>query len=184
PQVKVMQAVLDPLGMPVATDVVSGERADDPLYSPCIRRVQASVGRRGLLYVGGCKMASGEAGGFTGSARGFYLCPLPQGQMAQGEVEEALEAVWSGAQALSPVWRAQQDGALERIAEGYERQVPMSLEVAGQLQRWTERRLVVRSVRQAQAAETALRARVAQAIAAGRGLDQPGSGGKTPVKGA
>src|SRR5215831_6746634 len=32
PQVKVMQAVLDPLGMPLATDVVSGERADDPLY--------------------------------------------------------------------------------------------------------------------------------------------------------
>jgi transposase len=49
PQVKVMQAVLDPLGMPLATDVVSGERADDPLYLPCMERVQASVGRRGLL---------------------------------------------------------------------------------------------------------------------------------------
>lgn len=42
PQVKVMQAVLDPLGMPLATDVVSGERADDPLYLPCMERVQAS----------------------------------------------------------------------------------------------------------------------------------------------
>ena len=31
PQGKVMQAVLDPLGMPLATDVVSGERAEDPL---------------------------------------------------------------------------------------------------------------------------------------------------------
>src|SRR2546427_696808 len=30
PQVKVMQAVLDPLGMPLATDVVSGEGADEP----------------------------------------------------------------------------------------------------------------------------------------------------------
>ena len=49
PQVKVMQAVLDPLGMPLATDVVSGERADDPLYVPCLARVQASLGRRGLL---------------------------------------------------------------------------------------------------------------------------------------
>src|SRR5437867_1292880 len=58
PQVKVMQAVLDPLGMPLATDVVSGERADDPLYVPCIERVRASVGRSGLLYVGDCKMAS------------------------------------------------------------------------------------------------------------------------------
>jgi transposase len=31
PQVKVMQAVLEPLGRPLATDVVSGERADAPL---------------------------------------------------------------------------------------------------------------------------------------------------------
>ena len=36
PQVKVMQAVLDPLGMPLATDVVSGERADDPSMSPVL----------------------------------------------------------------------------------------------------------------------------------------------------
>jgi len=47
PQGKGMQAVLDPLGMPLATDVVSGERADDPLYMPCIarcRRVWAGTG--------------------------------------------------------------------------------------------------------------------------------------------
>jgi transposase len=40
PQGKVMQAVLDPLGMPLATDVVSGERADDPLYVPRLKRVR------------------------------------------------------------------------------------------------------------------------------------------------
>ena len=49
PQIKVRQAVLEPLGMPLATDVVSGERADDPLSLPCIERVQASGGRHGLL---------------------------------------------------------------------------------------------------------------------------------------
>jgi transposase len=49
PQVKVMQAVLDPLGMPRATDVGSGERADAPLDIPCIERVQASVGQHGLF---------------------------------------------------------------------------------------------------------------------------------------
>ena len=47
PQVEVMQAVLDPLGMPLATDVVSGERADDLLSIPCIARVQASWAVRG-----------------------------------------------------------------------------------------------------------------------------------------
>src|ERR1700704_98955 len=47
PQVKVMQAVLDPLGMPLATDVVSGERADDPSMYPVLngcRRVWAGTG--------------------------------------------------------------------------------------------------------------------------------------------
>src|SRR5437867_8638339 len=51
PQVKVVPAVLDPLGMPLATDVVSGERADDPLSMPCIARVQASRGRHGRFEV-------------------------------------------------------------------------------------------------------------------------------------
>src|SRR4030095_2468921 len=58
PHVKVRQAWLDPLGLPVATDVVSGERADDPLYLPCIERVRASLDRRGLLYVGDAKMGA------------------------------------------------------------------------------------------------------------------------------
>src|SRR6516165_3890013 len=96
PQVKVMQAVLDPLGMPLATDVVSGERADDPLYMPCIERVQASVGRHGLLYVGDCKMASRATRARIAAAGDFYLCPLPQVQLAKGEFDAALEAIGSG----------------------------------------------------------------------------------------
>src|SRR6266702_3668971 len=146
PQVKVMQAVLDPLGMPLATDVVSGERADDPLSVPCIERVQESIGRRGLLYVGDCKMAARETRAFLATQGDFYLCPLPQVQLAEGELDAALEAVWRGEQSLSPVWREQHDGKPELIAEGYDYRVPMSLAVAGALQSWTERRVVVRSV--------------------------------------
>jgi transposase len=41
PHVKVMPAVLEPLGMPGATDVGAGERADAPLYGPWIKRGQA-----------------------------------------------------------------------------------------------------------------------------------------------
>ena len=63
PQVKIMVSALDPLGMPVATDVVPGQRADDPLYVPAITRVREGLGRRGLLYVGDCKMGGpGDAG--------------------------------------------------------------------------------------------------------------------------
>jgi transposase len=178
PQVKVMQAVLDPLGMPLATDVVSGERADDPLYMPCIARVQASVGRHGLLYVGDCKMASRDTRARIAVAGDFYLCPLPKMQLDEGEFDAALEAVWRGEQRLSPVKREGPHGALEVIAEGYEYAVAMSQQVGEHVQSWTERRLVVRSVRQAHAAEAALRARVAKAIAQIEALNQRGRGKK------
>ena len=176
PQVKVMQAVLDPLGMPLATDVVSGERADDPLYMPCIARVQASLGRHGLFYVGDCKMASRDTRARIATAGDFYLCPLPQVQLAEGELEAALEAVWKGEHALSAVVREGPQGQPEVIAEGYEYPVAMSQQGEGNVESWTERRLVVRSVRHAQAAEAALRARVAKARAQIEALNQRGRG--------
>jgi transposase len=178
PQVKVMQAVLDPLGMPLATDVVSGARADDPLYVPCIARVQASLGQRGLLYVGDCKMAARETRAFIAAPGDFYLCPLPQVQLAESEFAAALDAVWRGERPLSPVVRERPDGTSELIAEGYEYAVPMSQDVGGAVQSWTERRLMVRSVRHAQAAEAALRARVAKAMAQIEALNQQGRGKK------
>ena len=69
----------------MATDVVAGEHADDPLYIPCIKRVQASVGRYGLLYGGDCKMASRETRAFIATQGDFYLCPLPQLQLTENE---------------------------------------------------------------------------------------------------
>jgi transposase len=176
PQVKVMQAVLDPLGMPLATDVVAGNRADDPLYVPCIERVQASLERRGLWYVGDCKMASRETRAWMASHGASYLCPLPQVQLAEGELDAAMEALERGAVTLSPVYRASDDGEPELIAKGYERQVTMTREAKGESQGWTERRLVVRSLRHAKASEASLRPRVAQAQAQVEALNQRGRG--------
>ena len=178
PQVKVMQAVLDPLGMPLATDVVSGERADDPLYLPCIARVQASVGRPGLLYVGDCKMAARETRARIAAAGDFYLCPLPQVQLGAGELDAALEAVGKGAHVLSAVVRNGPPGEPEVIAQGYEYPVAMSHTGEDTVENWSERRLVVRSVRQAHAAEVALRTRVAEALAQLEALNQRGRGQK------
>ena len=54
----------------------------------------------------------------------------------------------------------------------------MSVEVEGKAREWTERRLVVRSVRHAEAAEAALRARVATATAQVEALNLRGRGRK------
>jgi transposase len=178
PQVKVMQAVLDPLGMPLATDVVSGERADAPLYMPCIARVQASLGRHGLFYVGDGKMASRDTRARIAAAGDYSLCPLPQVQLAEGEFDAALEAVCHGEHARSAVRRQGPQGDPEVIAEGYEYPVAMSPQGDSTVENGTERRLVVRSMRQAQAAEAALRARVAKALAQIEALNQCGRGKK------
>lgn len=42
-QVKIMLSTLDPLGMPIATEILSGEKADDPLYIPAIERVRPTA---------------------------------------------------------------------------------------------------------------------------------------------
>src|SRR5829696_3118961 len=44
PQFKIAAAALDPLGMPLATTVVPGNTADDPLYVPAILAVRQSLG--------------------------------------------------------------------------------------------------------------------------------------------
>jgi len=57
-QYKLMLASLDPMGLPLAMDVVSGERADDPLYLPCYRRVKQVLSESGVLVVGDSKMSA------------------------------------------------------------------------------------------------------------------------------
>ena len=58
PQLKVMLSALDPLGLPLVTQVVAGKAADDPLYIPAIQQVSQSLPEHGVLYVGDCKMAA------------------------------------------------------------------------------------------------------------------------------
>jgi hypothetical protein len=99
-------------------------------------------------------------------------------QRDEGEGDAALAAVRHGAPVLSSVMRASPQGQREVSAEGDEYPVAMCLKVEGPVERWTERRLVGRSVRQAQAAAAALRARVAQAMAQIEALKQRGRGKK------
>jgi hypothetical protein len=54
------------------------------------------------------------------AAEDVYLCPLPQVQLAEGERDAALEALWRGAHVLSSVVREGPKGQPELIAEGYE----------------------------------------------------------------
>jgi transposase len=178
PQLKVMMSALDPMGLPLATQVVSGERADDPLYIPAIQQVSASLDEPGLLYVGDCKMAALATRAFIQSNQDYYLCPLSEKQLPVETLETYLQPVWSGKQAPTPLQRENAAGQLEDIAEGYEQTVVLNAAVDGQLVTWTERHLIVRSFQHAQASEKALRTRLTKAHAALLGLNQHQHGKK------
>ena len=58
PQFKVMLSTLDPMGLPIATLVLSGKETDDGLYVPAVIRSRHALGCGGRLYVGDSKMSA------------------------------------------------------------------------------------------------------------------------------
>jgi transposase len=163
PQVKVMLSSLDPLGMPVVTQVVSGQRADDPLYVPAITQVRQGLSRRGLLYVGDSKMGALATRAFVQSGGDYYLCPLGLVQVPAEVLQRYLEPVWTEQQALTPVYRQREEGSQEKIAEGFERMEELTAQVDGETVTWTERRLIIRSSSLAKKAIRGLHTRLAHA---------------------
>ncbi len=180
PQVKINLSVLDPLGLPLTTTVVSGERADDPLYVPEIKRVQKSLGRRGVTYIGDCKMGALETRAYVVMSHDYYLCPLSGVQVNPQELVELLRPVWNQQQPLTAVYRPQDmpEAELEQIAEGYEYTVGLEGQVEGQKIPWAERRLVIRSLKLAHSQAQALRKRVEKALGAVAALNKQGQGKK------
>jgi transposase len=171
PQFKIAAAVLDPLGLPLATAVVPGNATDDPLYVPAIRAVQQALGVGGRTYVGDCKMAALATRAFVAAGGDFYLCPLSENQLSRAERRALLQPVWDGTQALQAVWRPGPEGQPdELVAEGFAVDVTLTAAVGAQAVRWVERRWVVRSQAYAQAQAATLERRLAKAEAALRDL--------------
>src|SRR3954453_23833330 len=171
PQFKIAAAVLDPLGLPLATAVVPGNVPDDPLYVPAIQAVRQALGVGGRTYVGDCKMAALAARAVVAAGSDFYLCPLSENQLSRADRRALLQAVWEGTQALQPVCRPGPEGQPDEVvAEGFSVDVTLTATVGTQEVRWTERRWLVRSQAYAQAQEAALGRRLANAEAAVRDL--------------
>lgn len=176
PQVKGRRAAVDPLGMPVATDVVPGQRADAPRYVPAITRVREGLGQRRRLDVGDCQRAALEPRAFRHAGGDDSVCPLSERQLPPMRLADDLAPVWAGEQAVTVRHRAPSGGTSKLVAEGVERLESVTAAVAGQPPGGRERRWIVRSFALAQAGARGLRARVAQAQAAVTALNTRGRG--------
>jgi transposase len=163
PQLKVMLASLDPLGMPLATQVVSGNRADDPLYLPAIAEVQKMLDKKWLLYTGDAKMASITTRATIQKNQGYYLCPLSQVQMPREKLLDLIQPVLDGSIELTAVMRKQADGQIVHIADAFERELEQRAIVDDEPIAWRERQIVTCSHKYAQSQTKALQTRLVRA---------------------
>jgi transposase len=163
PQLKVMLATLDPLGLPLATEVVPGQRADDPLYLPAIARVRACLKKPGLMYVGDCKMGALETRASIQAHGDYYLCPLSALQVPADLLVQQVQAARASGQPLLKVERTQQDGQTRCLACGYEQIETVTAQLDGVACTWTERRLLVQSLAARLSAEQGLQTRLKNA---------------------
>ena len=181
-QVKLMMGTLDPLGLPMATEVVSGEQADDGLYVPIIDRIVTILVKSGLLFVGDCKMSAWATRVHIRALGHHYLTPLALvGNTAQ-DMEAWIQGGVNGTYTLTKVYAPDAEEDEDPIAEGYELTRPCTAQVGKETIEWTERVLVVRSYAHAQALERGLERRLTTATAKLAALTPPRGRGKRQIK--
>src|SRR5215831_19310083 len=122
PQMKVMLGALAPLGMPLATDVLSGARADDRLYLPIIERLRRGLHKTGLLFVGDCQMSALATRAYLAQPQDLYVSPWPlTGATAEAMAAWITEGVAKGrAGVFERIVRTNDRGPTVWVAEGYE----------------------------------------------------------------
>lgn len=162
-QVKLGLASLDPLGLPLVTKVVSGNRADNGMYLPLIEETQASLGRGGKSYIGDTKMDARAIRGYLVRSGDYYLCPLSLKQVSGSELAALIERGVSDEASLTPVF-AEKRGTAEMIATGYCYEQAMEAQVKGEQVCWNEQRAVVRSAGFARQQEAVLEKKVERAL--------------------
>jgi transposase len=176
-----MMGALDPLGIPLATDVLSGARADDGLYTAIIDRLRSGFDKRGLLFVGDCKMSALETRWHLASHQHLYLSPLPlTGSTAvamEGWIPQGMAKAKGGE--LEAIWRLNDRGQMVLAAEAYEVErtchAPQGEEV------WIERVLVVRSPAHAARQAAGLASRLETAASKLAALTPPRGRGKRQI---
>jgi len=180
PQIKLMIASLDPMGMPLASQVVSGEQADDGLYLPMIKRLEQTLSQPGLLYVGDCKMSAFDIRAYVSGKKNLYLCPLPlTGSTAQQMPQWICEGIAKAKCGdLEPIVKINDKDEAIEIAQGYEFDRLCCLKEATGLRWWHERVLVIHSAAHAHKQVQGLEKRLRHAEAKLYSLTPPRGRGK------
>jgi transposase len=192
PLFKMMVASLDPLGLPVAVDVVAGNRADDPLYLPSYERLKSIIPTQGLLVVGDSKMSALLTRATIAAGGDHYLVPLAhlkdEPQLLAELLTKQFQAEEEGAKGTALIFlepdlpsEGQEVDKSLAIAKGFRTEHQRSALVDGQEVTWTEQLLVVCSFSYQKSLLASLQQRLDKAEQALRALTPKRSRGKKQI---
>ncbi len=184
PQIKIMAATLDPLGLPLATLTVSGERADDPLYIPAIDRAMTVLTERGLLFVGDCKMSALATRVYILKGENHYLTPLAMIGETATAMPTWIKQGLDKDKKLIYVYgeKRDKDGKPCLLCKGYEFTRTCTFDVEGSDFTWEERVILACSARHARSMEEGLEKRIASAQSKLKALTPAPGRGKRQIK--
>ena len=187
PQFKLMIGSLDPLGLPIATDLVSGEKADDPLYVPIYKRIYSILGTNGILYIGDSKMGAIETRGIIYKDGNFYLVPLPMTGETPALLDTVLSELDAGEHELTHIFLPEDEENFKKLnkdpdpevalAKGFEIIIQRKTTLDGEEVTWNERICCVQSFRYAASQSKALDNRIANAVKDLQNLTPPSGRG-------
>lgn len=116
PQRKLVLANLDPLGMPLAPEDLSGEHADDPVPLPIMACVRDGLKHTGRLSVGDGKMAALQTRATLAAQKDCSWGPLSALQAPPEQVIQEVESQHGHGTPLIEVSRGDEQGASTCIA--------------------------------------------------------------------
>ncbi len=76
-QYRQLLGTLDPAGVPLVSETLAGNGADDPVYLPTWHRLAKVIGHKDFIYIADCKAAAHQTRAQLAQAGGRYCFPLP-----------------------------------------------------------------------------------------------------------
>jgi len=138
--------VLDPAGIPIFSETISGNSADDPLYVPAWREMVKTIGTTDFLLVSDCKAGALETRSEIASENGFYLFPLAKIGQIPEELEELIKNPPMTPEPIILSEVKDKHGNPTKVGKGFvvEKEMKCDTHI------WNERWLIVRSDSHAQ----------------------------------
>lgn len=171
-QFKLNLGTLDPAGIPIFSETVSGNVADDPLYVPTWRQMTKTIGHSQFLYIADSKASSLETRATISREKGNYLFPLPK----TGDIPKHLknlvlnppkeqEIIYLHDTETIEKWKKKDDDEPENpvIGQGFAIEKTMEYEKDNETYTWQERWLISRSDAHAERQKKSLEGRLEKA---------------------